>query len=108
MCISFSHIGHLLLRLLYSRCLCWYSVICLTVEICAIHGCTQLAHCPPYSSHIYQSVVDSLVHVARHLQDREQRYELMMKALQVFVQQGVEAKRASEKADVHSSHKVRH
>lgn len=47
------------------------------------------------------------MHVARHLQDREQRYELMMKALQVFVQQGVEAKRASEKADVHSSHKVR-
>jgi len=45
-------------------------------------------------SHIYQSVVDSLVHVARHLQDGEQRYELMMKALQVFVQQGIEAKRA--------------
>ena len=39
-------------------------------------------------------MVDSLVHVARHLQDGEQRYELMMKALQVFVQQGIEAKRA--------------
>ena len=55
----------------------------------------MLRPCPPSSaSHIYQSVVDSLVHVARHLQDGDQRYELMMKALQVFVQQGIEAKRA--------------
>ena len=47
------------------------------------------------------------MHVARHLQDGEQRYELMMKALQVFVQQGIEAKRASEKADVQTTHKVK-
>ena len=52
----------------------------------------------PLHSHIYQPVVDSLLHVAQHLEDREQRYELMMKALQVFVQQGIEAKRAGEKA----------
>ena len=64
-------------------------------------------YCLSHASHIYQSVVDSLVHVARHLQDGEQRYELMMKALQVFVQQGIEAKRASEKADVQTTHKVK-
>ena len=70
--------------------------------------CTVHLYCPFNASHIYQSVVDSLVHVARHLQDGEQRYELMMKALQVFVQQGIEAKRASEKADVQTTHKVKH
>ena len=64
-------------------------------------------YCPSHASHIYQSVVDSLVHVARHLQDGEQRYELMMKALQVFAQQGIEAKRAGEKADVLTTHKVK-
>jgi len=32
--------------------------------------------------------------MARHLQDGEQLYELTIKALQVFVQQGIEAKRA--------------
>lgn len=52
--------------------------------------------------------MNSLLHVAQHLQDTEQRYELMLKAMQLFVQQGIEAKRASERADAQSSHKVIH
>ena len=76
------------------------------VQFACVSCATHVVYCPSHASHIYQSVVDSLVHVARHLQDGEQRYELMMKALQVFVQQGIEAKRASEKADVQTTHKV--
>ena len=57
-------------------------------------------------SHIYQPVVDSLVHVATHLKDKQQRYELLDMSLQLFVQQGIEARRASERADATSSHKV--
>lgn len=59
-----------------------------------------------FFSHIYQPVVDSLVHVATHLKDKQQRYELLDMSLQLFVQQGIEARRASERADATSSHKV--
>ena len=55
-------------------------------------------------SHIYQPVVDSLVYVAHQLADSEARRELLLKSLQLFVQQGIEAKKASDKADI--THKV--
>jgi len=55
-------------------------------------------------SHIYQPVVDSLSYVAQELTDSEARQELTLKSLQLFVQQGIEAKRASDKADI--THKV--
>lgn len=58
-------------------------------------------------SHIYQPVVDSLIHVAKHLQVNEKRYELLCLSLKLFVQQGIEAKRASERADASSTHKVK-
>lgn len=57
-------------------------------------------------SHIYQPVVDSLIHVAKHLEDKEKRYDLLCRSLKLFVQQGIEAKRASERADASSTHKV--
>ena len=57
-------------------------------------------------SHVYQPVVDSLVHLATHLEDRQQRFELLDQSMQLFVQQGIEAHRASEAAT--SSHKVSH
>ncbi len=63
--------------------------------------CTCLTYaCPgPLSySHIYQPVVDSLVHVATHLEDKQQRFELLDMSMQLFVQQGIEARRASEVA----------
>ena len=50
--------------------------------------------------------MDSLVHVARHMRDAEQRCELLLRTLQLFVQLGVEAKRASERADAQSTHKA--
>lgn len=54
---------------------------------------------------MYQPVVNSLVYVAKHLQDQEESRKLMFKSLQLFVQQGIDAKKASDKAD--ASHKVR-
>lgn len=63
-----------------------------------------LQHTP--NSHIYTTVVDSLVHVANHLKGKQERYELLDMSLQLFVQQGNEARRASERADATSSHKV--
>ena len=44
------------------------------------------------------------MYVANNLADCEARRELMLKSLQVFVQQGIEAKIASDKADI--THKV--
>lgn len=55
-------------------------------------------------SHIFQPVVNSLVYVASHLQDKEECQKLMLKSLKLFVQQGIDAKKASDK-DV--THKVR-
>ena len=49
--------------------------------------------------------MESLTYVARHLDDQEQRHELLLKTLQLFIQQGIGAKRASDSAQ--SSHKVR-
>ena len=60
-----------------------------------------------YCSHIYQPVVDSLIHVAEHLEDKEKRYDLLCRSLKLFVQQGIEAKRASERAEAPSTHKVK-
>lgn len=57
-----------------------------------------------FCSHIYQPVVNSLVYVAKHLESKEESQKLMLKSLQLFVQQGIEAKKASDKAD--ASHKV--
>lgn len=51
-------------------------------------------------------MVDSLIHVAEHLDDSEKRYDLLCRSLKLFVQQGIEAKRASERADASSTHKV--
>ena len=51
-------------------------------------------------------MIDSLVHVATNMEDNEKRYELMLKSLQLFVQQGIEAKKASERAEVFGSQKV--
>ena len=51
-------------------------------------------------------MVDALLHVAKHLSGVEQRHDLMLRALQLFVQQGIEAKKASDRADAPSSHKV--
>ncbi len=62
---------------------------------------SNLRYPPPPSpsySHIYQPVVDSLVHVATHLKDKQQRFELLDMSMQLFVQQGIEARRASEVA----------
>ena len=58
-----------------------------------------------FCSHIYQPVVDSLLYVANKLKDCEARRELMLKSLQLFVQQGIAAKKASDKAD--ATHKVK-
>ena len=55
-------------------------------------------------SHIYQPMVNSLVYVANHLRENEERQELMLKSLQLFVQQGIEANKASDRAD--ATHKV--
>ena len=49
-------------------------------------------------------MVNSLVYMANHLQESEERQELMLKSLQLFVQQGIEAKKASDRAD--ATHKV--
>ena len=46
------------------------------------------------------------MHVATTLKDVEQCYELMLKSLQLFVRQGIEARKASERAEALSSHKV--
>lgn len=51
-------------------------------------------------------MVSSLVYVANHLHECGKRQELMLKALQLFVQQGIEAKKASDRAD--ATHKVCH
>lgn len=49
-------------------------------------------------------MVDSLTFLARNLDNSEQRIELLLKTLQLFIQQGIAAKRASDSAQ--SSHKV--
>ena len=49
-------------------------------------------------------MTDSLTFVARYLDDVEQRRDLLLKALQLFIQQGISAKRASDTAQ--SSHRV--
>ncbi len=60
--------------------------------------CLTYAYPPLSYSHIYQPVVDSLVHIATHLKDKQQRFELLDMSMQLFVQQGIEARRASEVA----------
>ena len=72
---------------------------------CYIKNAYQLLLLLP--SHIYQPVVDSLIHVAKHLEDKEKRYDLLCRSLKLFVQQGIEAKRASERAEAPSTHKVK-
>lgn len=57
-----------------------------------------------FCSHIYQPVLNSLVYMAKHMEDQEERQKLLVKTLQLFVQQGIEAKKASDKAD--ASHKA--
>ena len=47
-----------------------------------------------------------MIHVAKHLEDKEKRYDLLCRSLKLFVQQGIEAKRASERAEAPSTHKV--
>ena len=49
--------------------------------------------------------MDSLAFLARYLDNEEQRRELLLKMLQLFIQQGILAKKASDSAQ--SSHKVR-
>ena len=56
------------------------------------------------SSHIYQPMMDSLSFLARYLGNGDQRKELLLRSLQLFIQQGIRAKKASDSAQ--SSHKV--
>ena len=49
-------------------------------------------------------MVNSLVYVAHHLKDQKEGEKLMRKSLQLFIQQGIEAKKASDKAD--ATHKA--
>ena len=66
-----------------------------------------LLHVRTYNcSHIYQPVMNSLTHVASHLDNDGKRRDLLMKTLQIFVQQGIEAHRASERNEAQFSHKV--
>ncbi len=51
-------------------------------------------------------MVDALLHVAPHLTDTDQRMELITRSLQLFVQLGIDSKRASEKVELLSSHKA--
>eukprot|EP00731_Ephydatia_muelleri_P032330 Em0023g837a len=51
------------------------------------------------AGHIFQPLLTCLEHVSSHMEDPGQRYELLLKALKLFVQQGVEAKRASERSE---------
>ncbi len=69
-----------------------------------VRYCMSAVHTLSLRSHIYQPVVNSLVYVANHLEDKEEGLKLMRKSLQLFVQQGIEAKKASDKAD--ATHKV--
>ena len=59
----------------------------------------------PQCRHIYQPMMESLIFVARHLDDTDRRRDLLLKTLQLFIQQGIVAKSASDTAQ--SSHKVR-
>lgn len=49
-------------------------------------------------------MMESLTFIARYLDDTEQRRDLLLKTLQLFIQQGITAERASDTAQ--SSHKV--
>lgn len=49
-------------------------------------------------------MMESLTFIARYLDDTEQRRDLLLKTLQLFIQQGITAKRAIDTAQ--SSHKV--
>ena len=49
-------------------------------------------------------MMESLTYVARHLDDSDQRQDLLLKTLQLFIQQGIAAKRASDTTQ--GSHKV--
>lgn len=62
--------------------------------------------CPSFCRHIFQPLLTCLEHVSSHMEDPGQRYELLLKALKLFVQQGVEAKRASERSEDPSTVKV--
>ena len=75
----------------------YIALVLAQISVPAVHVRPTLT--PPLSySHIYQPVVDSLVHVATHLKDKQQRFELLDMSMQLFVQQGIEARRASEVA----------
>ena len=50
-------------------------------------------------SHVFQHVMDALVHVAEHLEGEELRSEFLQRVLQSFIQQGIEGKRASERKE---------
>ena len=49
-------------------------------------------------------MMDSLTFIARYLDNTDQRRDLLLKTLQLFIQQGITAKKASDTAQ--SSHKV--
>ena len=66
----------------------------------------MLVWSPVLLRHIFQPLLTCLEHVSSHMEDQGQRYELLLKALKLFVQQGVEAKRASERSEDPSTVKV--
>lgn len=78
--------------------------ICITLfDVVYMYVLVLLYFC---CSHVFNHVMDALVHVAAHLTGEELRLDFLQHVLQSFVQQGIDGKRALDRKEALSALKI--